>query len=121
MSDGDNKTSGTDPVLLQMTATLAEIKTAQAATTLTLQKIQDDRRETDKLLVGLSKDMDQAKKDIEKRTHREETARLRHDVEDLAGAVAAKANSKMMWWVLGLIGSMFILVVGGMIKLVFLP
>jgi hypothetical protein len=120
MSD-TGKPGGSDPVLLQIIGGLTEIKTGLEQHGKQLASIQQDIRNFDRTLVGLTKDMEQAKKDIEKRTHQEETARLHQDIISLADAVEKKASNRIVWWIMGIIASIFLAGVSGFVKLIFLP
>ena len=111
----------TDPVLLQMVGTLAELKQGQQQTAAQLGAIQTDIRKFDVGLAEMRKDMEQAQSDISNRTHREETNRIKVRVEEVQNMLQQKASAKIMHWILGLVGSMFMAMLSIGVKFVFFP
>lgn len=113
--------SGADPLLLQITATLAEIKQAQVQHGETLQGIQQDIRQFDVKIVALQKDMESAKEDIAKRTHKEDTQRLKDDIRELEQKLDDKPSKWFARTVVGLLVTEFLVVVGAALKLSLFP
>lgn len=113
----ENTGKGADPLLLQMTATLAEIKQAQLQQGETLAAIQKDIREFDVKIVSLQHDVAQAKEDIAKRTHKEDTQRLKQDIRDLEVKLDDKPSKWFARTVVGLLVTEFVVVVGAALKL----
>ena len=63
----------------------------------------------------------QAKKDIESRTHNQETKRVSDRVRTLENVIKTKASAKLVWWIMGVISAILILVIGASIKTAFFP
>ena len=116
---------GADPLLLQITATLAEIKTSQGShaerTERALEGIAVDIRNFGERLISLEKDNEIMKEDITKRTHREETLRIKNDIKELETVVGSKVNLGFAKIVVSILVFQFTAVIGAAIKIAFFP
>lgn len=118
-----SKQSGPDPMLLQMSGSLAEIKALQTQhmeqTASALAGIHRDVRDFAERMVALEHRMETAQDDIGRRAHVEEANRLRARIENLESKeeerdekLATKADGRLVWWVMGLLGALFVTMVG---------
>lgn len=106
-----------DPLLLQMAATLAEIKTGQVHQAEVLREILKDIRDFDTKIVALQHDMAQAKHDLTKRTHTEDTERLKQDVRALQEAIPNKAPLWLVRMLIAILIVEFTAITGTAIKM----
>lgn len=112
-----NEKNQTDTLLLQMTGTQAEIKTQLTGfagrVEGTLDKINDRIQDFGERLIALEKDRDAMQDDIAKRTHVEETTRLRQRLEAVENG---KASNLIVKWLLGVCASILVVMIAGLLR-----